>query len=464
MAGQAGSGQSSGTPVWSLAFLQPLMTGALTPFSASVLTEMAGRSWYNVYDSVGFDPTPKSRVVRTIHGRPYFTLTLSAQLEAQHAGLEPPSICVAGAVRPLARWEKPGLLAGLKLGGNARKLAAVLPAIKNELDAAEPKGREWLQRVQAMHWSQAEILQIMEEIERVGAATLRYYVAARQSYEFSVLRLLALLNGPATTQAMASLRSALRMNGESVESTIARRMVELANSAEAEPAIHACLRLDNFADWENQLPAGLFVDGLRRLLEAYGHRCAGEGELMNPRWSEDPSPLLAALAAAIQDRTSLSPPEAAGEDAFLALVDGKRRKDALALLQHAREAAVLQSKALNVHAYTLAGTRIWALAAGREGMADHRLLAVNDVFFYELEETKQMMTGEWNVSDRQQIQTTAAERKLEWQRWQQTPSGALLIGDSLAYAPAGLEQPDVFTINELLAGAASRQGSVPVGR
>ena len=182
-AGAGANSQAGGAPVWSRTFLQPLAPAALTPFSLSVLAEMAGRSWYSYYDRLGFDPAPKSRVVRSLHGRPYFTLSLSAQLEAQGAGIEPPALLVDGAVRPLARWEKPGLLAGLKLRGSAAKLAAVLPALPDELDAAAGKGRAWLQRVGAMRWSQAEILQIMEEIERVGADTLRLYEAEQRQME-----------------------------------------------------------------------------------------------------------------------------------------------------------------------------------------------------------------------------------------------------------------------------------------
>ncbi len=200
LSGSAGKGQGTGAPIWSRDFLQPLAPGALTPFSASVLAEMAGRSWYNYFDRLGFDPTPKSRVVRSLHGRPYFTLTLGAQLEAQQAGLEPPSLRVDGTVRPLARWEKPGLLAGLKLGGNARKITAALGSLPAEIDAAATKGQAWLGRVSAMRWSQAEILQIMEEIERVGAGTLQLYVAARHNLQFAYLRLLALANGIASAQ------------------------------------------------------------------------------------------------------------------------------------------------------------------------------------------------------------------------------------------------------------------------
>jgi pyruvate,water dikinase len=400
---------------------------------------MAGRSWYGYYDRLGFDPTPKSRVVRHLHGRPYFTLTFSAQLEAQHAGSEPPALRVNGAVRPLARWEKPGLLAGLKLGGNARKLGAVLGTLAGELDDAEARGRDWLQRVQAMHWSQAEILQIMEEIERIGAGTLQLFIAARQPLEFAWLRLLALLDGPATPQQVAHLAAALRPGGELVAGTLAREVAALAQAAAAEPQVMASLGAGDYAAVAARQD-GAFAGAFARVLAAYGHRCAAEGELLHARWAEDPTPLLAAVAAA--NSGSGAPPStppaalAPDEGPLLAQIDGKRRKEAQGLLQKARQALSLQSRALHVHAYTLAGTRIWALAAGREALSDGRVLAVEDIFFYELEETKEMMTGEWNISDLAGIHATADERRAAWQRNQAAEAGDLLIGDSEAFAPA----------------------------
>lgn len=437
--------------------MQPLAPGALTPFSASVLGEMAGRSWYNFYDRLGFDPTPKSRVVRTVHGRLYFTLTLSAQLEAQQAGSEPPSLRINGAVRPLARWEKPGLLAGFKLGGAARKLAAVLPTLAGELDGAEAAGRAWWQRVAAMHWSQAEILQVMEEIERTGAGTLQLYVAARQSLMTAWLRLLALLGGAVTPQQWAALGAALRPDGELVEGAFARSVGDLAQRAAADPLAAAFLRQGDFAGGESALPAGVLAEGVQELLAVYGHRCAGEGELMHRRWAEDPAPLLAAVATAAA--AGAKAPAALGpdEEPLLASVESKRRKETQTLLQGMRQALLLQSRALNVHAYTLAGTRIWALAAGREAMGDGRVQVEDDIFFYELEETKQMMTGEWNISDLAAIQATAGKRRAEWLRWQQEPAAELLVGDSEAFAPQWLEGERRLPIDPLPAAAASSQ-------
>jgi pyruvate,water dikinase len=399
---------------------------------------MGGRSWYSYFDRLGFDPTPKSRVVRSLQGRPYFTLTLSAQLDAQGAGIEPPSLRIDGTVRPLARWEKPGLLAGIKFGNSARKISGALQALDGEIDAAAAKGQVWLQRVGAMRWTQAEILQIMEEIERVGAATLQLYVTARHALQSAYLRLLGLLDGAAAPQQLAALNLALRPEPHApaslVELQIAGEIARLAQTAAAAPGVAAYLQAGDFTDWASQLPGGPFADGFAAFLAAYGHRCAGEGELMTPRWSENPGWLLAVIAAAVRSRAALPAVASPDEGPFLAAVDARRRKDAQVLLQQARLGLRLQSKALHVHAYTLAGTRIWALAAGREAMGDKRLLAEDDVFFYELEEMKQMMTGEWNISDTEGIRATATRRRAEWQAWRGAAAGDLLVGDAAASA------------------------------
>jgi hypothetical protein len=93
----------------------------------------------------------------------------------------------------------------------------------------------------------------------------------------------------------------------------------------------------------------------------------------------------------------------------------------------------LENKAGHALAYTLAATRRWALAAGHEAMADKRLLTATDAFLYELEELKEMMTGEWNVSDRDEIQAVAAQRRTQLATVRQQPLPAhLLIGDSEA--------------------------------
>ena len=87
---------------------------AVTPFSYSVLAEIAGRAWYQYFDRLGFDPLPRARVLRQYQGRAYLNVTLSAQRDAEQAGLEPITLRVDGQRFPLCKWEKSGFLAGFK--------------------------------------------------------------------------------------------------------------------------------------------------------------------------------------------------------------------------------------------------------------------------------------------------------------------------------------------------------------
>ena len=99
---------SGNRTVWSNLPLQPLVRGPMTPFSYSVVAEIAGRAWYQYFDRLGFNPTPCGRVVRQYQGRPYLNLTLSAQRDVEGAAIEPLTFVIDGAPFPICKWEKPG--------------------------------------------------------------------------------------------------------------------------------------------------------------------------------------------------------------------------------------------------------------------------------------------------------------------------------------------------------------------
>jgi pyruvate,water dikinase len=108
-----------------------------------------------------------------------------------------------------------------------------------------------------------------------------------------------------------------------------------------------------------------------------------------------------------------------------------------------RQLLLLQSQALHAFAHVFAGTRRWAVAAAGEAMADERLQAVDDVFFFELEEVKQMMTGEWNISARREIQATCEKRRATYAKWQTAHQPWLLVGDTPARPTGNHGQPGV---------------------
>ncbi|MGL4650517.1 MAG: hypothetical protein ACRC1H_14000, partial [Caldilineaceae bacterium] len=166
-----------------------------------------------------------------------------------------------------------------------------------------------------------------------------------------------------------------------------------------------------------------------KFLADYGHRALNMAELAEARWNEDPGPLLRALAA---PQPQPAAPDATALEALLASVASAERKAAQSAVGALRAMVVLQSAATDALAWVMAGARRWAAGAAGEANADQRILSLDDVYLFELEELKQMMTNEWNTSDSQIIQGKAATRRSQFALSLVAPAPDLLIGDSVA--------------------------------
>lgn len=407
--------------VWSRSALSPLAPGLLTPFSYSMLAEIVRRGWYTYYDSLGCEPPPGARLVRQHAGRAYLNLSICAGLDAQ-LGIEPLALRINGERQALAAWSKPGLLGGL-LNRPQRKVDKALDTMAQALAAATTRSQKWHEKTEGLRWSQAEILQVMEEIERVGVDSLSIFFAARHNLMLLYHRILwATDPGAPFPQNLALLQGALRalpnMNpGKLVESELAAAVAQLGNAFapgsgdDAQPP-----QLDSF-------------------LQQYGHRTLGEGEVRQPRWNEDAALIRAsAQACARRAEASTSPtvPGGAAPDSVLQPlleIAGNQQNEVRGWLEQVAQLMQLQSQALHAYAYVLAGTRRWALAAAQEAMSDGRIKSQDDVFFFELEQVKEMMTGEWNISSAAEIHAHVQQQREHYAEWQQQDPSDLLIGD-----------------------------------
>lgn len=424
-------------PLHPLVAVQPFATPPLTPFSYSLLAEVAGRAWFQYFDRLGFDPMPRARVLRQYQGRPYMNLTLSAQREAEFAGLEPLTLRLDGQLFPLFKWEKPGFVAGFKAGLNQKKIDDILKKLAVELDTITQMAQQWQAKTQELRWTQAEILQIMEEIEDSAVPSFIGFFAARYQLEVACNRLVRLaldkLDYPAS---LTLIQAATNDTSHLIEQAMVTRLRTLGDLAASDPATVTWLQAGIFENWSATLPNARVTAALSEFLALYGHRCVAEGEIRQLRWRQDPTPVFHAVLAYALHQVAMpdASPMAQSEQKLLDVVASGQRKEAQQLLQKIRQCLLLQSRALHAFAYILDGTRGWALAAAKESMVDQRLLQLDDVFFFELEEMKRMMTGEWNVSDRPEIQATCARRKTELAQAQQAAAPELLIGEAEAMA------------------------------
>ncbi len=428
--------------VWSRLSLQPLSTEPLTPFSYSLLEEVAKSAWYRYFDELGFDPMPRARMVRQHEGQAYLNLTLSAQRDAEQAAVEPLTLLINKQPFPLAKWEKPGLLAAIKVGRNRKKIEQLLENYRQQVEGVTQKAAAWYGKTQELRWTQADILQIMEEVERVSIPRFTLFLAARHNLELLCNRLLwATQERQPFPANRALLQQALSAVDGAVEAQMGAQALTLVNTAAADQATINWLRAGQYDQWETTMPSRTLAAGVTTFLQKYGHRTLTDGEMSQPRWEEAPALLFTLLCDAVQNPPPASNAKADAEP-LLAAVAPDQRKVAQQQVQQSRQLLWLQSQAVHAFAYILAGTRRWALAAAKEAQGDQRLVQADDVFFFQLEEVKQMMTGEWNISSRQTIRNTCAERKAAYARWQTQAAPPVLIGDIAAQeAPAMLTTP-----------------------
>jgi hypothetical protein len=417
---------------WSRFIFLPFGASWLMPLSYSVLAEIAGRAWFAWYDSLGFDPIPRARVVRNQNGRPLFNLTLSAQREAEHASIEPITFEIDGEAFPLAKVEKAGFLAGIKAGRNEKKLDERLVTLANEVGAMRNDARAWYEKVSSYRWTQAEILMVMEEIEPISVKPFSAYLGARQGILLAATRLMRW----SSQAAAATLEQIDRGMGGSagvIEADMARRLAAIAAKVPA-PMRSEMAGAPAEACEETLRKAGILEDA-RAMLADYGHYATAPGEVAEPRWVEEPALLMRSLAS------PPAAPAASDEPALSALrasIDQANRKAADSEIASLRLLIPLQSQALDALSLILAGTRKWAWGAAREAALDQRIVSLDNVFCYELEELKEMMTGEWNISDRAGIQNLAEKRRAQVAVWRDADAPDLMIGDSPAATLDGL--------------------------
>ena len=426
--------------LWELAPLLSLAPGLLTPFSHSVIAEIMRRGWFEYYDRLGFDPTPSVRLIRRHQGYTYINSSISAALDASAASIEPSRIRVNGELYPLARWEKPGLLGSVKATRSQKRVEALLSEFAGEAVAEIQKTKAWYEGLLSLKWSQAELLQVMEQIERVGSSSLLCFFAAQHNLGLLYNRLFWATQKqvpyPLNMQMIAAASSGATglIEQEMIEEiqTI-RKNLRSAGRLEDLRARLAGYGRENATE-KSVDPALLEV--IEPFLQRFGHRGLAEGELRNPRWAENPILLLQVIlsletadAAESLPGQKVTDAERATED-LLAKVDAKERKRAEKWLKQIPELLRLQSLALHAFSYIQAGTRRWALAAAQEAMADNRLKHPDEIYFYALEEAKEMMTGEWNVSATDQIRAIAAQRREEYEEWQQAIPSPVLLDDA----------------------------------
>jgi hypothetical protein len=171
------------------------------------------------------------------------------------------------------------------------------------------------------------------------------------------------------------------------------------------------------------LPEGAFRQTLDAFVAAYARWADQPLETASQRWAEAPQTLLARLAARLAEtpETSLPSPQAARQRRAEAgariagQLDARQRRQFEPVFDQLQQIVDLLPASREALVTVMAVARRWALGAAQEAVNDGRLTAVEDVFLLELEELKQLMTGEWH--SREQVLPIVERRRAEQAAW-----------------------------------------------
>ena len=316
-----------------------------------------------------------------------------------------------GSTRP----EAPGGLRGrLQAGGVIRRTQSRLMTVAGEAAGLQTRLSRWWAWVQGLKWSQADLLQVMEELEPHALAALQNHFLARVGLNAAAAALEARL-GEWQTVFPSHAAAALTLGPQDMPSVVISDAV--IRASRLEPADQE--RLATLIRSSHRGPGEIRPDALRwpdatTLLS----QLAGQGE---PHWKP---------AFAVEQRQrSLALTERS--------LNGAQFRELRALLDSLAGAMRVADTAWDSLTLVMAAAQRWVGAAARETLAAGLIGRRADVLYLELEELKQVATGEWHAGDREEVQAAVSERMRETT----VPPSGTSTGFPVVVCPGPFEGP-----------------------
>jgi len=417
---------SNASPVvWSRAAANDLARGLLTPLTWSILSRSAERAVRSHYSAWGVTLPAGAPIWRRIEGRAYLNTTvLTAADQAVAAG-------------------EAGTASGWRLfsrGPDRRQNEALREQIE-QAPARFAATQQWWERVQTMQWRQATVLQVMEEIEPHAEAVLTardYLTTGLGAGRRQITRWVAewqpdsssnvlddLFAGLDGREGWAQYRYDLQWLTEAArrDAAIAELLAQTLPDGSQSPIPSGTVPSHPVTQSPILLPDGAFRQAFDAFATTYARWADQPLEAASSRWAEAPQTLLARLALRLTEtpETLLPSPQAARQRRATAgariagAIDARQRRQFEPAFSQLQQIVDLMPPSREALVTVMAVARHWALGAALEAVNDGRLPAVEDVFLLELEELKQVMTGEW--SSPEQVLPLVERRRAEQAAW-----------------------------------------------
>ena len=164
--------QPAGQIAWTRDLARDLFPGVATPFGWTVLCTPAESALRRAFAELGA-PAPDGIQLWQRDQDGQVCVNASALADAAHR-------LHGAAWLGSIRGEMPGGLIGrLQAGGVSRKAQACVDAALADTQDIHARTTKWWEWVRGLHWSQADLLQVMEELEPKARDVLQTYFILR---------------------------------------------------------------------------------------------------------------------------------------------------------------------------------------------------------------------------------------------------------------------------------------------
>jgi rifampicin phosphotransferase len=439
--------------LWTRANLKEVFPDQPSPLALSYLSVALNRMFREYNSAQGYEVPANARLVGVFRGRPYLNLTLMNQMTVARGGrpeivsrlfggATPPPRLAPTASRPIG-----GLRHGARL---ARELLTTVFLTPRRAQRLFRTIRRQARTFAAVPLAQLDDAAMHDHLIRFAntllhRATLRrlHEIVSAQSRAYMILE--RLLSAWIPAKAERLLTQLMTGLGTLPNARLTYRLMALGAMARTEPRVEAFLasarEREALGGYRAALAGSRFLAALDHLLGEFGHRGPFESDVMSPRFSENPEPLLRVIQAYLRVPALESPDrheadrrrirQVAKREAHLSLrADRPWSTFAVQWMVLSVVCTALQrllaDRDENRHVTTLlvAHLRRVALEIGHRAARDGRLAVPDDVFFVLWDELPTLLADrdrDWRP--------VVAERRREQARYETVTAPDLLQGD-----------------------------------
>lgn len=455
----------AGRPVvWSNGNLRDVIPGVLSTLNWSFLRSGMEVLLATPLMTAGWAYAGGMNWVRLFDGRAYFNLTAMHWAYYDSLGLAPAEFNQQlGGHQPVTELPPPTVSDRLARG--VRRLRTISQTLRMMKAAPSIFRKEWAwaehAEAQPMdQWTPAQFRTCFKETQERMLAFMPQFQTlngAAGAFHSELIKAIA----PVFGDRAPGLANAMLAGSQGITSAEqGQRLVALGNAALQGERTRTWFTAPdwNAREWQAQLEGTRFKADFQTYLREYGHRGVYEVEIMNPRWSEDPTYLLETVRSQVlagrEIRLESQAPkrEAAMREVLDRLGYSPRGLQARFLVRQAGLGAAYREMGKSVLVKLLGVTRYASLALGRRMAAGGVLADPADIFHLSWLEIDACLTGPHPAGIRHLIADRKARREAQMRK---EPPDIIIGSTPVKKAPAVAADGPVLLGTGVATGTAS---------